>query len=82
MSGNINHHYYVTFSFLTNKGQIAHFSMDMALDTNKLTLSKQKEIKSACEQNFRLKNGGISYENFALTSISYLGEMTQEEYNS
>jgi len=82
MTSNLNHHYYVTASFLTKQGQIAHFSMDIALDTNKLSLSKQKELKNACEQNFKLKNGGISYENFTITSISYLGEMTQEEYKS
>ncbi|WP_144734828.1 hypothetical protein [Acinetobacter oleivorans] len=72
--------YYVTFSFKTADGQLGFYSMDLNLNTDKININLQKELKEHCLAEFKAKNNGLVFSNFNLISISPLGYMSADEY--
>ncbi|MDV7491374.1 hypothetical protein R4511_02050 [Acinetobacter baumannii] len=53
-----------------------------SLDTNKINLSSLEKIKTDIKNSVLANDPQIVINNFQLISISYLGEMTSEEFNS
>ena len=58
------------------------FNGDINLSSTKITKSVLEEVRISLENYIQNKNPQIKVVNFRINSISYLGEMTKEEFNS
>lgn len=58
------------------------FNGDFSLDSTKITKSVLEKVRSSLEDFVKSNNPHIKVENFRINAISYLGEMTKEDFNS
>ncbi|CAH1073595.1 hypothetical protein K5D27_09465 [Acinetobacter baumannii] len=79
-------HYYIAHASFKNS-LAAHdidqqYNSTIDLETNKLTKSILEKIRLHMVNNIETNYQNIGVKDFRLNSLSYLGEMTQEEFES
>ncbi|HJE74367.1 hypothetical protein ABLU22_01375 [Acinetobacter lwoffii] len=58
------------------------FNGDFSLSSSKITKSTLEKVRLSLVDFIKNNNPGVAVKDFRINSISYLGEMTQEEFNS
>lgn len=58
------------------------YNGDFSLNSSKITKSTIEKVRRAILDEIQNKNPQVKVENFRINSLSYLGEMTEEEFNS
>ena len=71
------HHYCISVRYLIDYNNQGYTSWYIGIKTKRIT---KKIIKEVIESTIQ-SHPGLSTNNVVITSISYLGEMTEEEFN-
>ncbi|MDX7880462.1 hypothetical protein [Acinetobacter nosocomialis] len=80
---NLKHWYYVYGTYENSIENSLHKTEgSFSLESNKINKSSLELIKNDLKNMALADYPGITINNFQLISISYLGEMTPEEFNS
>lgn len=79
-------HFYITHASFKDANQVngieQQYNSTIDTDTNKITKSSLEEIRLHMVKDIETKWPNIRVKELRLNSLSYLGEMTHEEFNS
>lgn len=85
MSNLEKQHYYLVHATFTdsNNHNLSHsYDGTLRLKDTKVTKSVLDNIRDSITANIQNQQPAIGISDFILTSVSYLGEMTEAEFNS